>query len=84
MPKAVPRSLPEKALATRANDVANMMAPPTPWAPRDRFNIRDVVDSPQASEDSEKMISPMANNRRRPNMSPTTPAVSRNAARVRA
>ena len=68
----------------RASEVANMMAPPTPWTPRARLSISGVVDSPQTSEDAEKTARPMANRRRRPNMSPTTPAVSRKAARVRA
>ena len=59
-----------------------MMAPPTPWAARARLSMREEVDSPQTSEESEKTPSPTANTSRRPNMSPTTPAVSRNAARV--
>ncbi len=79
---AVPRSLPEKAWAMRASEVANMMAPPTPWAARDRLSMSGEVESPQRSEETEKMPRPMANTPRRPNMSPSTPAVSRKAARV--
>ena len=60
-----------------------MMAPPTPWAARDRLSISDVVDSPQISEATEKTPRPTAKTSRRPNMSPTTPAVRRKAARVR-
>ena len=67
----------------RASEVANMMAPPTPWTPRARFSISGVVDRPHASDDPEKMARPMANSRRRPKMSPMTPAVRRKAARVR-
>ncbi len=59
-----------------------MMAPPTPWAARARFNISDVVESPHTSDDTEKTPRPTANTSLRPNMSPMTPAVSRNAARV--
>ncbi len=81
---AVPRSLPEKAWAMSAREVANMMAPPTPWAARDRLSISGVVATPQASEANEKSTRPMANMPRRPYMSPRTPAVSRKAARVRA
>ena len=60
MPKAVPRSRPTKAWAIRASEVANMMAPPTPWAPRARLSISGVVDSPQANDDKEKMTTPVA------------------------
>ena len=45
----------------RASEVANMMAPPTPWTARARLSISGVVDSPQTSEDTEKTASPMAN-----------------------
>ena len=58
MPKAVPRSLPENAWAMRAREVANMMAPPTPWTPRARISIAGEVDSPQASDDSENTSQP--------------------------
>ena len=47
-----PAPCPEKAWAIRASDVANMMAPPTPWTARARLSISGVVDSPQAREDS--------------------------------
>ena len=83
-PMAVPRSLPENAWAIRASEVANMIAPPTPWAARDRLSMSGVVDSPQVREAREKSTRPMANMPRRPYMSPSTPAVSRKAARVRA
>ena len=60
-----------------------MMAPPTPCAARDRLSISEEVDRPQVREATENTPNPTANTTRRPNMSPTTPAVSRNAARVR-
>ena len=67
----------------RARLVANMMAPPTPWAARARLSMREVVDSPHTREEAEKTPRPMAKTSRRPNMSPITPAVRRKAARVR-
>ena len=82
MPKAVPRSRPWKADAIKATEVANMTAPPTPWTAREKFNMVELVASPQVSEASEKIPSPMAKTSRRPNVSPRTPAVSRKAARV--
>ncbi len=66
----------------RASEVANIIAPPTPWAPRQRLSMSDEVETPQSSEDTEKMPSPTAKTSRRPNMSPITPAVRRKAARV--
>ena len=83
MPKAVPRSLPWKADAMSASEVANMMAPPTPWAPRARFSISEDEERPHTSDDTEKTPSPTAKTTRRPNMSPRTPAVRRKAARVK-
>src|ERR1700678_2087611 len=82
MPKAVPRSRPERADAIRAREVANMTAPPTPWTARARLSIREEVDSPHTSDEAENTPSPMAKTTRRPNMSPMTPAVRRKAARV--
>ena len=66
-----------------ASEVANMMAAPVPWTPRDSVSISGVVETPQARDDAEKTARPTANNRRRPKMSPITPAVRRNAAKVR-
>ena len=66
----------------RASEVANMTAPPTPWAARARLSMREDVASPQTSEEAVNTPSPMANTPRRPNMSPSTPAVRRKAARV--
>jgi len=60
-----------------------MIAPPTPCTARERLSINDVVESPQASEQRET-ARPMAKTSRRPKMSPTTPAVRRKAASVRA
>ncbi len=83
IPKAVPRSFPWKAWAIRASEVANMMAPPTPCTARDRFSMSESVERPQVSEARENTASPTAKTMRRPYMSPTTPAVSRKAARVK-
>jgi hypothetical protein len=66
MPNAVPRSRPWKACAMSASEVANMMAPPTPWTARNRLSINDVVDSPHASEARVKPTSPIAKTSRRP------------------
>ena len=65
-PKAVPRSRPVNAAAIKANEVANMMAPPTPCTARARLSMRGVVDNPQTSEAAEKTMSPMAKILRRP------------------
>ena len=65
-----------------ASEVANMMAPPTPCAARARLSMSEVVDRPHTREETEKTPSPTAKTSRRPNMSPTTPAVRRKAARV--
>ena len=81
MPKAVPRSLPWKAEAMRAREVANMMAPPTPWTARARFSISgrgQTADQRRQREDAE----PDGEDHSRPNMSPITPAVRRKAASV--
>ena len=44
----------------RASEVANMMAAPTPWTPRKRMSISELVDSPHSRDEREKMASPMA------------------------
>ncbi len=82
MPMAVPISLPVKDWATRASDVANMMAAPAPWNPRERLSMSGEVDSPHTSDETENRPSPRTKIRRRPRMSPLTPAVNRNAAKV--
>ena len=84
MPKAVPRSLPWKASASRAREVANMTAPPMPWPPRERINMTDDWASPQSSEPRVNTTSPITNTMRRPNRSDNEPAVRSSAARVRA
>jgi len=48
------------------------------------FNMSEVVERPQSNEEAENTPRPMAKTSRRPNMSPTTPAVSMNAASVSA
>jgi hypothetical protein len=83
MPKAVPLSLPWNADAISAREVANMTAPPTPWAPRARFRMSAVEEMPHTSDDTENRPRPTAKTIRRPNMSPSTPAVRRKAAKVK-
>ena len=61
-----------------------MIAPPTPWTPRARLSISEVVDSPHAAEARVNTIRPTTNTRLRPNRSASPPAVSRKAASVSA
>ena len=49
-----------------ASEVANMMAPPTPWTARARLSMSGVVERPHTSDASEKTTSPMAKTSRRP------------------
>ena len=83
-PNATPRSFPRKLFPSRASDVANMIAPPTPWPLRDRISISGSWARPHSSDPSVKMISPMLNSRFRPYRSASTPEVSSSEARVRA
>ena len=83
-PKAVPRSRPRNASASRASETANMIAPPTPCNPRESWSISVLVANPHRTEATVKIVRPIRYIRRRPNMSARLPAVSRNAARVRA
>jgi hypothetical protein len=84
MPNAVPRSLPWKAWASRASEVANIIAAPTPWAAREMFSTSGSQARPDVSEASENTPRPIAKTSRRPTRSATEPAVNRNAARVSA
>ena len=61
-----------------------MIAPPTPWTPRERFSIIGDCASPHASEAAVNTTSPVVKTRRRPTRSEIAPAVSRNAASVSA
>ena len=83
-PKATPRSRPWKALAKRASDVANMIAPPMPWKPRARMRKSGPVAAPQRSEPNVNETMPTAKTMRRPNRSAREPDVRRSAASVRA
>ena len=65
-PSATPRSRPWKVCASSASDVANMIAPPTPCAPREIERKSEPVASPQHSEPVVKIAIPIANSRRRP------------------
>ena len=66
IPSAMPRSLPWNAWASSASEVANMIAPPTPWAPRAIARKVEPVASPHASEPAVKIVIPLANSSRRP------------------
>ena len=83
-PKATALSRPWKACAIRASEVANMIAPPTPCPARAAMRNTGPLARPQASDPAVNTARPIANNSRRPNMSASEPAMSRNAARVRA
>src|SRR6202453_6706 len=83
-PNAVPRSLPWKACAISASEVANIIAPPVPWTARARFSISGEVDRPHTAEAPENTTRPARNTRLRPIRSATEPAVSRKAASVSA
>ena len=82
-PNATPRSGPRKELASRASEVENIAAPPTPCAPRARFKNSGVVARPDRSELTVKMQSPITNTRRRPNRSASDPVVNSSAASIR-
>ena len=57
---------PWNVCASNASDVANMIAPPTPCAPREIDRKSEPVASPQKSEPVVKIMIPIANNSRRP------------------
>src|SRR4051812_25180438 len=79
-PKAVPRSRPLKAVPSSASDVANMMAPPTPWRARDTARMVGSPAAPQSAEPAVKTTMPTAKTIRRPTRSAIEPAVSSSAA----
>ena len=49
-PNAVPRSLPLNALASRASDTVNTIAPPTPCSPRLSCSISGPWDAPHRAD----------------------------------
>jgi len=83
-PNATPRSRPRKLCPSSASDVANMIAPPTPWPLRDKISISGSWATPHSSEPRVKMTRPIWNSSFRPYRSASTPAVSSSEARVRA
>ena len=83
-PNATPRSRPRKLLPSSASDVANMIAPPTPWALRDTISISGSWATPHSSDPRVKMTRPIWKSRFRPYRSASTPEVSSSEARVRA
>ena len=81
-PNATPRSLPWKAPAIRASEVANIIAPPTPWSPRARLRNSGVVASPHRNDAAEKRARPTTKILRRPSRSASDPAVSKTVASI--
>ena len=83
-PKATPRSRPRKLCPRSASEVANIIAPPTPWPLRDRMSMSGLTARPHSSEPRVKMVSPIENNSLRPYRSASDPDVSSSAASVSA
>jgi hypothetical protein len=83
-PNAIPRSLPRKLCPISASDVANIIAPPTPWPLRDTTSISGLCARPHSSEPSVNTVRPIANTRFLPYLSASTPEVSSSDARVSA
>ena len=84
MPKAVPRSSGANSWAISASDVANIMAPPIPWSPRETFSIVGEPARPQRSEAQTKSSRPTTKILRRPSRSAIEPDASSSAARASA
>ncbi len=74
-PKAVPRSLPWNSCEISARAVANMIAPPIPWAPRAMIRKSGSLARPQAAEATVNRMIPITNSRFRPKRSASAPAV---------
>ena len=83
-PNAMPRSRPRKASASSASDTANMIAPPAPCRARDSCSISVLAAKPHRTDAPVNTTRPARYSRRRPYLSARLPAVSKNAARVRA
>ncbi len=82
--RAVPRSRPRNAWASRASDVANMIAPPMPCPARASTSMTGATASAHSSDPAVKTARPVTNRSRRPNRSASEPAVSSSAASVSA
>ncbi len=80
-PNAMPRSRPVKVAARIASDVANSMAPPTPWAAREPISISGLTAAPRSAEPAVNTTRPSPKTSRRPKRSESDPAVSSSAAR---
>ena len=83
-PNATPRSRPRKLFPSSASEVANMIAPPTPWPLRERISISGSCARPHSSEPSVNTTRPMPNSRFLPYRSASTPEVSSSEAKVSA
>jgi hypothetical protein len=84
MPNAVARSRPWKAWAINDSEVANSIAPPMPWTPRERISISGDTARPHAAEAAENRTRPRTKTARRPIRSDNEPETSSSAARVSA
>jgi hypothetical protein len=58
IPNAAPRSRPRKALASRANETANITAPPMPCNARDSCSMSVDVAAPHSTDAAVKTASP--------------------------
>ena len=58
MPSAVPRSRPVNAAASKASEVANIAAPPTPCSARERLSGVGALDNPHSNEATVKSTRP--------------------------
>ena len=84
IPKAVPRSLPWNSCDRMASETANMIPPPIPWTPRDRFSISGDWAAPQSADAPVKRTTPEMKTRFRPSRSPSEPAMSTTVASISA
>jgi hypothetical protein len=84
MPRADPRSRPWNSCAISASEVPNIIAAPTPCAPRETFRNNGSGARPQASDELVKIASPSMKTSLRPTMSASDPAASTKPARVSA
>ena len=67
-----------------ASETANMIPPPMPWTPRDRFRISGVEAAPQTADAAVKSTTPEMKTRFRPSRSPSEPAISTTVASMSA
>ncbi len=83
-PNAVPRSLPWKAWAISASEVANIIAPPVPCTARARLSISGVLGQAADGRGGREHEQARDEHALAADRSATAPEVSRNAASVSA